>query len=143
MDELAKVAVQKARDAFDYPNFDISMGSTGEGDMLAELHQLQVQLAAWQAKNFGAQQHYEMALGIAEETGELCHAVLKHLQKIRGMEDAERFRVEAGDAAGDIFVYLCQFLTILRIDAGTLFLETARRVMKRDFTKDKMNGGEK
>lgn len=142
MDELDRITVQKAREAFDNPNFDISR-SGGEGDMLYYLNGLQAQLAAWQGRNFGAQQHYEMALGLSEEVGELCHAVLKHLQKIRGMEDPEKFRVMAGDAAGDIFVYLCQFLTILRIDAGTLFLETARRVMKRDFTKDKMNGGEK
>lgn len=140
MNDLDRDVVRKAREAFDDPGRKYT--STSEGYFLAFLNELQVQLAAWQGRNFGAQQHYEMALGLAEEVGELCHAVLKHLQKIRGMEDPETFRTAAGDAAGDIFIYLCQFLTILRIDAGTLFLETARRVMKRDFTKDKTNGGE-
>lgn len=143
MDKLTKIAVQKAREAFDNPNFDISRGSTGEGDMLDALRRLQNDLAAWQNRNFGAQEPFMMALGLAEETGELSHAVLKHLQRIRGLEDPWAFRAAAGDAAGDIFIYLVNFLTILRLDAGTLFVETAKRVMNRDFQKDPQHGGEK
>lgn len=136
--KLEKQAVGRARVAFDMG----SARSGPDGVMLDRLRDLQNRLAAWQGRNFGAQEPFTMALGLQEEVGELSHAVLKHMQKIRGMEDSEKFRAMAGDAAGDIFVYLVNFLTSLRLDAGTLFLETSERVMKREWKTDSHNGGE-
>lgn len=163
--KLEKQAVGRARVAFDMG----SAKSGPDGVMLDRLRDLQNRLAAWQGRNFGAQEPFTMALGLSEELSELeeaidtaapeasglfplrklriavgkvSHAVLKHMQKIRGLADNEVFSTAAGDAAGDIFVYLINFLTILRLDAGTLFLETAERVMKREWKTDSHNGGE-
>lgn len=113
-------AVELAREAFDAA----SRSPAGS---------LQVMLAAWQGRNFGAAPLSHMALGAAEEIGELCHAVLKSEQRIRGMENAEAFRRAAGDAIADATIYLMQAATVLRLDWGTLVYETARRVMERDF----------
>lgn len=44
--------------------------------------------------------------GVVEEVGELTHAILKHIQKIRGFEVVDFFRDKAKDALGDIMVYL-------------------------------------
>ena len=44
--------------------------------------------------------------GVVEEVGELTHAVLKHLQNIRGFGDVNFFREKAKDAIGDAMVYL-------------------------------------
>ena len=94
---------------------------------------LQEKLAAWQGRNFGAATVEQMALGVSEEAGELSHAVLKHIQKIRGMEDMDAFREAAGDAIADCTIYLMQIATILRLDYLTLVQETARKVMERDW----------
>lgn len=44
--------------------------------------------------------------GVLEELGELMHAVLKNMQKIRGFEDEAFFTRHAVDALGDFMVYL-------------------------------------
>lgn len=46
------------------------------------------------------------AMGVGEEIGELCHAILKNFQKIRGFDDEKKFREAVIDAFGDIMVYL-------------------------------------
>jgi NTP pyrophosphatase (non-canonical NTP hydrolase) len=102
----------------------------------------QVQLSRWQIRNFGSQSDECIALGAAEEVGELAHAVLKHVQKIRGMGNKEAYRAAAGDAIADTVVYLVQLCTSLRLDFGTLFEETARQVMMRDWKANKETGGE-
>jgi hypothetical protein len=122
-----------------------------DGDLpppIPALHQLQMELAAWQGRKFGAQLDVDMVLGINEEGGELLdailaavgvgvesgklsHAMLKHRQKIRGLQDTNAFRAAAGDAVGDNFVYSVQFCTILRLDYGALILGTSQYVMRR------------
>ena len=47
---------------------------------VAEMPKLQVRLCRWQSRNFGPQRVDRIALGVSEEAGELCHAVLKHAQ---------------------------------------------------------------
>lgn len=106
------------------------------------LSTLQVQLARWQNENFTATTNEHLALGIAEEAGELCHAILKHVQKIRGMADRDAYRAAALDAVADISIYCMNLCTGLRADYGTLIEETAQNVMKRNWNKDKQTGGE-
>lgn len=101
---------------------------------------LQVELAAWQARNFGGATDEQMALGVAEEAGELCHSVLKHSQKIRGLADKQAYRAALGDALADIAIYAMQLATANRLDFETLVHETARKVMKREWKANPENG---
>lgn len=125
---------------------------------------LQVQLARWQNINFGAQPTERMVLGVNEETGELAeqlvrimelglnfmklaaaagrlsHAVLKHGQGIRGMDDTAAYKKEAGDAIADIAIYSMNCATGLRLDYETLVFQTAIDVMGRDWTRNKEDG---
>lgn len=61
----------------------------------------------WRAQAYPETRSIELqALGVAEESGELCHAVLKYKQGIRGY-DREKTRAEVADAIGDIVIYAC------------------------------------
>lgn len=111
-------------------------------DDLSDLSRLQAELAAWQGRNFGAAPTELLALGVCEESGELAHAVLKHAQKIRGMQDEAAYKAAVADAAGDISIYLMNLLTGLRLDFGTIIEETAKRVMKRDWKARPTDGGQ-
>ncbi len=102
---------------------------------------LQVELARWQSRNFGGATNYQMLAGVTEEVGELAHAILKHEQRIRGMDDMQAFRAAAGDAVADATVYLIQLCTLLRLDFATLVQKTAEQVMKREWTKNRATGG--
>jgi NTP pyrophosphatase (non-canonical NTP hydrolase) len=102
------------------------------GDLLT-LKQLQEERNAWVAHNFppveiAFSDLTDNALGVAEEAGELAHAVLKWKQGIRG-SSMEHWS-EVFDAAGDIIVYL----------AGVV--EEARKQMVREgiFVGDKTQG---
>lgn len=111
------------------------------------LSALQVQLCRWQTRNFGAQPDVRNVLGMAEELGELiegvlglavsigkvAHSTLKHEQKIRGMADDETFRRAVADAIADTMVFTMQLCTNLRMDFGTLFEQTAKHVLERDW----------
>jgi NTP pyrophosphatase (non-canonical NTP hydrolase) len=97
------------------------------------LSSLQARLARWQNINFGAVGLEQQALGVAEESGELCHAVLKSMQKIRGFDDRDKLRDAAGDAIADCTIYLMQAATALRLDFETLLKLTAEKVMQRDW----------
>lgn len=126
---------------------------------------LQVQLCRWQVRHFGVQGVERNALGVAEElgelgeelidlmdlmmgffkavvaTGKLSHAALKSVQKIRGFQNREELREKAGDAIGDIGVFLIQASTAIRLDFGALVFHTAQdEVLLRDWTKNKEDG---
>jgi NTP pyrophosphatase (non-canonical NTP hydrolase) len=137
--------VQKARAAFDVyaavdaPRLpsDIAQARTDA----AWLSDLQVMLARWQVAQFGVASHEQQALGVAEEAGELCHAVLKHTQRIRSLADLESYRTAAGDAIADVAIYAIQMATALRLDFATLLDATAREVMQRNWKADPDGGG--
>lgn len=110
---------------------------------------VQARLARWQNRNFNSVSLKDSALGMAEEVGEaalgllglaasmgkVTHAVLKSSQGIRGMGDEETFRAAVADGIADAMIYATQLCTMLRIDFGTLYTETAEEVMKREWKK--------
>ncbi len=98
------------------------------------LADLQVRLARWQQSNFGGSKDWQLALGAAEEVGELCHALLKRSQRIRGMEDPAVYKEAVGDAIADVTVFLIQLASSHRLDFFTLLVETANKVMERNWT---------
>ena len=61
----------------------------------------------WSRSNFGDQPSYLPLLGVAEETGELCHAHLKGEQGIR--HTPTEVRALKIDAIGDIIIYLADY----------------------------------
>lgn len=118
-------------------------------DQQINMSALQVDLCRWHHRNFDRDRDADHALGISEEVGELTeallglmaasgrisHAVLKNSQGIRGMGDEAQYRAAIADAVADSQIFATQLCTLLRIDFGTLYKETAEEVMKREWKK--------
>jgi NTP pyrophosphatase (non-canonical NTP hydrolase) len=103
---------------------------------------LQLQVAEWSRRNFGpgTPMGYSALLGVVEEVGELSHSHLKQLQGIRGT--ATEHEKAGQDAVGDILIYLADYCTQRGWDLQGIIEEVWGRVGKRDWHKDKLNGGE-
>lgn len=88
-------AYEMARQAFDrFAGLDAPELPSGTVDAL------QVRLVRWQTANFGVARAYQLALGVAEEFGELAAASTK---------------AETVDAIGDVLIYACQMATLHRL----------------------------
>lgn len=92
---------------------------------------LQKRLWAWQVREFGEQPPWVFAAGASEEIGELWHAILKHQQGIRGMDDETAYLEAVGDAIADASIFLVQLATSHGLDYNELLHGTAHEVMKR------------
>jgi len=101
------------------------------------LKQIQLEQHEWQQRNFPNNTDTEPLLGVVEEIGELCHAVLKQRQGIRIDED---HLAALRDAVGDIMIYLIGFCNIKGYDLEEILQETWDQVKKRDWQKNKENG---
>jgi len=82
------------------------------------LQDLQESLYEWQIYNFGDQDNERVLLGVCEEVGELCHAVLKKEQGIRGTP--EEHDNELRDAIGDIMIYTLNYLSKIKAKVTNL-----------------------
>ena len=107
-----------------------------------DLRQTQLDLAAWQNRNFGAVPPELQALGAAEEIGELCHAILKRAQRILGYGDPQVAGPAIADAIGDALIYLTNLSTTERLDLLTIYERTAAKVIARDWKAQPETGGE-
>lgn len=114
------------------------------------LHALQMEIGAWSRKNFGNQESkvtgnplYSLAplLGIVEELGELTHAVLKHHQGIRGMDDLDTYEAARDDAVADMLIYLCDFACREGFSIGAVLESTwSEEVGQRNWKDDPQEG---
>ena len=77
---------------------------------MVDMTKLQAEHKEWGQHNFPDETPYNLLLGLFEEFGELCHAVLKHTQGIRGSQ--EEHIAEERDAVGDFWIYGLHFLTL-------------------------------
>ena len=102
------------------------------------LSQLQREHERWLDHNFPNQKPHQALLGLIEEVGELSHAHLKHEQGIRGLTD-EEFKILAGDAIGDIMIYLASYCNTNGFNLALVTKETWDRVKQRDWRKDPEN----
>ena len=100
---------------------------------MSEVRELQKQIDTWAVHNFGEQESTNPLLGIVEEVGELCHAVLKRRQQIRMNED---HGAQERDAIADIFIYLCDYCNRRKIDLSVCIEEVWAKVKQRDWTKE-------
>lgn len=129
---MSTTPVDKARAAFEK--------YAGSGQTPDAMSSLQCKLSAWQNRNFPGGNIRDLALGAGEEIGELFHAILKHSQRIRSMQDPATFNDAAGDAIADTTIFLMQICTVLRLDFRTLVHGVAEQVLRRDWTNDKNAG---
>ena len=99
------------------------------------LSEIQGEVGAWSKQNFGDQDPINPLLGVVEEVGELCHAVLKSRQRIRLMDIEDE-----KDAIGDVLIYLLDYCHRRNFAAISILNETWGKVSKRDWKKNPING---
>lgn len=100
--------------------------------MSNSIERLQGRHKEWVIKNFPDQMPHDALLGIAEEVGELCHAHLKHEQRIRGMDD-EAYVEAASDALGDIFIYMMSYCNTNGFNLSQCIFNAWNQVEQRDW----------
>lgn len=96
------------------------------------LSSLQREHARWLKYNFPNQMPHDALLGLAEEVGELAHAHLKHQQGIRALTE-EEYRRQAGDAIGDIVIYLASYCNTNGFNLAWEVTEAWNQVKVRDW----------
>jgi NTP pyrophosphatase (non-canonical NTP hydrolase) len=95
---------------------------------------LQMRVAEWRKAAYPDTRGIELqALGVAEESGELCHAVLKYKQGIRGYDFAKTHD-EVADAIGDIIIYAMGVADTLDISVEEALFKTVEHVINRNIT---------
>jgi NTP pyrophosphatase (non-canonical NTP hydrolase) len=101
-----------------------------------DLVKLQQQVDKWHKYNFGGENDLENAidnlLGVSEEVGELCHAILKHKQGIR---KTENHLENAKDAVGDIVIFLLNFCNRMEFSFSDCVQNAWDEVKDRDWVK--------
>lgn len=108
------------------------------------LKEIQTEQVEWLKHNFpefNCQKAYWALLGVVEEVGELSHSQLKSEQGIRGTQ--EELAEKGKDAVGDIIIFLLAYCSAKGWDCEEIVNEVWRRVGKRDWITDTLNGGEK
>jgi NTP pyrophosphatase (non-canonical NTP hydrolase) len=102
-----------------------------------QLDQLQDEQYEWSRRNFGPQDPVLPLLGVAEEVGELCHAVLKRKQAIRMDED---HIAKEKDAIGDIVIFLMDYCNRRGFNLLELINLAWDEVQARDWNKNRYDG---
>lgn len=77
--------------------------------------------------------HHHGALGAAEEIGELCHALLKLEQGIRGNGDRAKALRDMADAVADTIIFLSSLCNTFGLDLQETVWSTWRQVRTRDW----------
>lgn len=95
------------------------------------LSHTQREVHAWKKRNFPNSDDTDQLLGVVEEVGELCHAVLKLRQGIRG----DNHIAEAKDAVGDIMIFLMNFCSENDWDLEEIIVDVWAEVEERDWQK--------
>ena len=104
------------------------------------LSTLQMRVAEWRKAAYPDTAAIELqALGVAEESGELAHAVLKFKQGIRGY-DFTKTHDEVGDAIGDIIIYAMGVADHLDISVEEALYKTVEHVINRNITQGSNTG---
>ncbi len=103
-----------------------------------DLIELQKDVTEWADKNFGPYTpSWHPLLGVGEELGELNHAHLKHVQKIREGRDPNETQLKKIDAVGDIVIFLAHYCAQENISLDYCVDSAWDEVKDRDWTKDR------
>ena len=108
------------------------------GEIMANLDDIQSEVKAWARHNFPDQTPELTLLGVAEETGELCHAILKQRQLIRGTYD--QHEAKAKDSVGDLLIYLLHLCTLKGWSLNEILVNTWDEVRQRDWVENPTTG---
>ena len=101
------------------------------------LRQLQSEQREWVDHNFPKRADYYHLLGVMEELGELAHARLKGLEKIR---DNGNLEMKEMDAIGDLVIFLMGYCNDRNFDLQDIVESTWENVKLRDWRKFPKNG---
>jgi len=100
----------------------------------------QKELARWQERNFGNVTSEKLALGMAEEVGELCHYILKRMQKIREAVDGQGVQEQIADAFADTVIFGINLMSSEDLDAEKVLEKTIEDILRRDWVNNPREG---
>lgn len=101
------------------------------------LKQLQSEQREWVDHNFPERADYYHLLGMMEELGELSHARLKQLEKVRDNGDLV---MKEMDAIGDLIIFLLGYCNDRDFDLQNIVESTWEHVKQRDWRRFPKNG---
>lgn len=99
----------------------------------------QHEVADWVERNFGRDRLDITTLGLVEEVGELCRAILKREQGVRGSFD--EWTAEIRKELGDVMIKLLDVADKAGFDLATVTTLRWRTVSQRDFRADPRGHG--
>lgn len=100
---------------------------------------LQEDMADWQQRNFGDGDELSASVGLAEEVGEVCRAVVKRHQGIRGTR--EEWDAEIRKEVGDVFIKLVDVARTYRFDLADAIAERWGTIQRRNWKADPQGHG--
>lgn len=109
------------------------LGEARDNERWHALDELQQRITDWQHHNFPNCSDWELALGVAEESGEIADCVLKAHRKLRADEYGED-RLQ--DAIGDTLIYLIGLCSLRGWKMSQILCGTADLVLKRAWKED-------
>lgn len=101
--------------------------------------QIDNEIHDWATRNFPNTDRVVSALGLAEEVGEFCRAVLKQKQGIRGSYAA--WDDEIKRELGDIYIKLAQIAGLCNWNLQDLIAARWDEISQRDWIKDPTGHG--
>lgn len=104
-----------------------------------DLSMMQTEHVGWACRNFGPITTTTQFMGMAEELGELAHALLKHEQGIRGVDETELLK-KVIDAHCDLIIFSLGLASVLEYDLWEELEATWTEVSKRDWVLDPLKG---
>jgi NTP pyrophosphatase (non-canonical NTP hydrolase) len=106
---------------------------------LPSVRELQREVGIWANLNFPTDDSTISVLGLVEEVGEVCRAILKREQGIRGTEEewTEKIREEMGD----VFIKLCHVAELEGVDLQSIIESRWSEVSQRNWLEDKAGHG--
>lgn len=99
----------------------------------------QDEVNTWVLHNFGRGTPMSAVVGLSEEAGELCRAILKQHQNIRGTR--AEWQEEIRKELGDVFIKLCDVANEAGIDLEYAILERWQTIRQRDHRTDPLQHG--
>lgn len=105
---------------------------------MSEIRVLQTKINDWVVRNFDNSE-LTAVVGMVEEVGELCRAVVKMEQGIRGSRD--EWFAEIRKEAGDVFIKLCDVARFYGFDLADAIHERWAKVGQRDWKANPIGHG--